>query len=422
MTSLLLLVFPAFLLLCGFGLPPQYEETFLGELKEKCQRLHLTPGKRIVLVGGSGVAFGYDSRLLKKYFTEYEIVNFGMYAGLGTKVMLELSREDIREGDLVILSPEQDAQTLSNYFNGEFMWKAADGSWELLAKLDREELAQMAGNFPSFAEEKLRYFRKGKKPETDDIYCRNSFNEYGDVQSELCGCNKMPGGVDSNIPISFSEEMLQDAFAQELNTYAQALEEKGAALWYRLCPVNALAVQNPAGIESWYDMLQEKLDFPVIGNPYNSIMEAGWFYDTNFHLNSSGKMVNTVQLIRDIKAMQGDDRAVEEELPQMPELDGARDRTEILKKEVYRENQEIESVAIPSTVKMIEDYAFEGCEHLRAIILEEEDPSQILVGQHLLDGTSADVYVPEKSLTKYRLNYSWAVYSQRIKPLSALKN
>ena len=60
-----------------------------------------------------------------------------------------------------------------------------------------------------------------------------------------------------------------------------------------------------------YDVfLRQKLDFPVIGNPENSLMEAEWFFDTNFHLNRPGKEVNTVQLIRDMKAMLGDDRAV----------------------------------------------------------------------------------------------------------------
>ena len=64
--------------------------------------------------------------------------------------------------------------------------------------------------------------------------------------------------------------------------------------------------------------MRQKLDFPVIGNPENSLMEAEWFFDTNFHLNQPGKEVNTVQLIRDMKAMLGDDRAVTVELPEKP--------------------------------------------------------------------------------------------------------
>ena len=80
-----------FFLICGFGLPVQFGDTFMGELKSKYERLKETSGKRIVLVGGSGVAFDCDSALMDDFFPSYEIVNFGMYAGLGTKAVMDLS-------------------------------------------------------------------------------------------------------------------------------------------------------------------------------------------------------------------------------------------------------------------------------------------------------------------------------------------
>ena len=107
-----------FFLICGFGLPVQFGDTFMGELKSKYERLKETSGKRIVLVGGSGVVFDCDSALMDDFFPSYEIVNFGMYAGLGTKAVMDLSENYIYEGDIVILSPEQSEQTFSDYFNG----------------------------------------------------------------------------------------------------------------------------------------------------------------------------------------------------------------------------------------------------------------------------------------------------------------
>lgn len=423
--SLPFLCIPVFLLACAFLLPPQYGETFLGELKEKCALLEETAGKRIVLIGGSGVAFGYDSALLHEAFPEYGVVNFGMYGGLGTKVMLDISEDSIREGDIVILSPEQEAQTLSEYFNARYLWQAADGDFSLLRRIKRENAGQMAGHFPGFALDKLRLFQSGETPGTEGIYRRSSFNEYGDIRSELCLRNVMPGGMDSNTLVYYRAELLEEAFVQDMNEYAGKLQEKGAVVWYRFCPVNALAVADGADggkIAQYFEILQEKLDFPIIGNPYDSILEAGWFYDTNFHLNAAGKTVNTVQLIRDIKAMRGDDRPVETSLPQMPASAEALAGREVLKKEEYRGNADVRQVRVDVKTAMIEDYAFEGCSSLEAVILENPNPEEILVGSHLLDGTGADIYVPEESLTRYRLNYSWSVYSDRIKPLSTLKN
>ena len=75
------------------------------------------------------MAFDCDSALMDDFFPSYEIVNFGMYAGLGTKAVMDLSENYIHEGDIVILSPEQSEQTFSDYFNGEYMWQAADGAF-----------------------------------------------------------------------------------------------------------------------------------------------------------------------------------------------------------------------------------------------------------------------------------------------------
>ena len=102
----LLLLGPLVLLVCGFGLPAQYDESFLGELGDKCDLLEQTPAPRIVLVGGSSVAFGVDSKLLEQEFPGYTAVNFGLYAALGTQVMLELSKGQFQPGDIVIISPE----------------------------------------------------------------------------------------------------------------------------------------------------------------------------------------------------------------------------------------------------------------------------------------------------------------------------
>lgn len=406
----------AFFLICGFCLPQQYGDTFLGELKSKCALLKETEGQKIVLLGGSGVAFGYDSRLIEQTLKDYKAVNFGMYAGLGTKVMLDLSEDGIREGDLVIISPEQDPQTLSDYFHGEYMWQAADGAFGLLSDLKRENLEQMLGEFPHFALQKLKYVLEGKRPETDGVYRKSSFNEYGDLETDGCEINRMALGYDSNQTVRFDEEILQEKFVSYLNSYAAKMEQKGAEVWYRFAPVNRLGVENPEALAAYYEMLQDKLDFPIIGNPENSIMDAEWFFDTNFHLNSGGKTVNTVQLIRDVKAMLGDSSAVEVLLPEKPEKtwDDAESGENVWKAESCAGNKDIIEVMIPKNITLIEDGSFDGCTKLKRIVLEQDDPSACLVGQHLLDGTDADIYVPREALSRYKLNYSWSVYADRL--------
>lgn len=410
-----------FFLICGFGLPVQFGDTFMGELKSKYERLKETSGKRIVLVGGSGVAFDCDSALMDDFFPSYEIVNFGMYAGLGTKAVMDLSENYIHEGDIVILSPEQSEQTFSDYFNGEYMWQAADGAFGMLRDLKSENFEVMLGNFPRFALEKLNYVMKGQKPQTDSIYQKKSFNTYGDIELDTCRENILPNGYDVNQKVRFTEDVVQPEFMDYMNDWAKRLEKKGAVVWYRYCPVNKLSVEDMDDLAAYDVFLRQKLDFPVIGNPENSLMEAEWFFDTNFHLNQPGKEVNTVQLIRDMKAMLGDDRAVTVELPEKPHRTwgDVSAETRIWTAKDSETYQGEETIAIPENVTQIEDYAFSNCAGLKQIVLEQKDPSKCIVGQHLLDGTGAEILVPQMSVDSYKRNYFWSVYAGRIGKVTA---
>ncbi len=410
-----------FFLICGFGLPVQFGDTFMGELKSKYERLKETSGKRIVLVGGSGVAFDCDSALMDDFFPSYEIVNFGMYAGLGTKAVMDLSENYIHEGDIVILSPEQSEQTFSDYFNGEYMWQAADGAFGMLRDLKSENFEAMLGNFPRFALEKLNYVMKGQKPQTDSIYQKKSFNTYGDIELDTCRENILPNGYDVNQKVRFTEDVVQPEFMDYMNDWAKRLEKKGAVVWYRYCPVNKLSVEDMDDLAAYDVFLRQKLDFPVIGNPEKSLMEAEWFFDTNFHLNQPGKEVNTVQLIRDMKAMLGDDRAVTVELPEKPHRTwgDVSAETRIWTAKDSETYQGEETIVIPENVTQIEDYAFSNCAGLKQIVLEQKDPSKCIVGQHLLDGTGAEILVPQMSVDSYKRNYFWSVYAGRIGKVTA---
>lgn len=410
-----------FFLICGFGLPVQFGDTFMGELKSKYERLKETSRKRIVLVGGSGVAFDCDSALMDDFFPSYEIVNFGMYAGLGTKAVMDLSENYIHEGDIVILSPEQSEQTFSDYFNGEYMWQAADGAFGMLRDLKSENFEAMLGNFPRFALEKLNYVMKGQKPQTDSIYQKKSFNTYGDIELDTCRENILPNGYDVNQKVRFTEDVVQLEFMDYMNDWAKRLEKKGAVVWYRYCPVNKLSVEDMDDLAAYDVFLRQKLDFPVIGNPENSLMEAEWFFDTNFHLNQPGKEVNTVQLIRDMKAMLGDDRAVTVELPEKPHRTwgDVSAETRIWTAKDSETYQGEETIVIPENVTQIEDYAFSNCAGLKQIVLEQKDPSKCIVGQHLLDGTGAEILVPQMSVDSYKRNYFWSVYAGRIGEVTA---
>lgn len=457
-TLALLLASPLTLLAWGFLLPAQYGVTFLGELPEKCAFLEQAESPRIVVVGGSATAFGVDSGLLEQEFPGYTAVNFGLYGGLGTEIMLELSKDSIRAGDLVILMPEQERQSLSSYFNGAFTWQALDGHFALLSRLDQAHWGALAGSFPEFAGAKMGYFLSGSAPQPDGVYARDSFDARGDITSDLCGHNIMPEGYDPNTPIRFTDDVFSGDFVNAVNAWADSLQKRGATVWFHFSPMNTLALEAGSDLDGYYDLLQSRLHIQILGNPHDSVLDSGWFFDTNFHLNQSGRTVFTRQLIRDIKAVLGDSTPTDIALPPMPTVPAAVPLTgdnadescftyeslddgwkvtgltecargrETLTIPTQREDRPVRSlgaftfsgcgslreIIIPSSVVLIENNAFANCENLEHIVLRHTDPASCRVGQDLLAGTEAGIVVSADVLADFRTNYFWAAYSDRI--------
>ena len=62
-----------FMGICAAALPAKYDTTYMGELKYKYKRLTSVRGPKIVLIGGSSVAFGTDSALIEKEFPQYDV-------------------------------------------------------------------------------------------------------------------------------------------------------------------------------------------------------------------------------------------------------------------------------------------------------------------------------------------------------------
>lgn len=417
-----ILIIPIFLLLVTLCLPSQYENSYMGELKYKYSRLKDTSGKRIIIVGGSGMAFDVDSSLIKENLPEYEIVNMGMYAGLGTAPVLDMAISYCHEGDIIIYAPEQNTQTLSMYLGSDFAWQALDGAYYMLPFFMKSEnnISLMAAAFPRFAVQKLKLFVTKSAPDPDSVYRKSVFNEYGDIADDLPQ-NTMLNGFDENTAVSYDTSVIPADYVSYLNECDKKATQKGSTLLFAYCPADKAAVvgAEKSDFENTIDdydlFLRNTLAIKVIGNPYDSIMDKEWFYDTNFHLNSSGKKLYTRQFIRNLKAYLSDSSVTAIDIPDKPSLLYADDTEKsVLISGTYSGNTTITSITVDEDISMIEDYAFEGCTSLKEIHIKNTVPSSIQIGQHLLDGTYANIYVPAEALSLYKTDYRFSIYSSRI--------
>lgn len=462
--ALILLSLPASLIGVWLASPGLYEQTFYGELVHMYDKLCKTEGKKIVVIGGSSVSFGIDSRLAEEEFRRcglsYTVCNFGLYGALGTKLMLSLSRDQIREGDIVVFMPEISQQTMSLYFSAAETWRAVDTNVRMFGALDDADKSSMVGGFASFAAEKFSYIGKSA-PAGSGIYASSSFDENCDLKNYERPYNIMPGGWDKNNFIDLSAEIPGDDFIEYVNDYHAEISARGAQMYYYLPPVNVHAVvSGDMNIEEYAENLNEKFDFPLMGDPYASLMDSEWFYDSNFHLNESGMTARTATFTDDIKTRLGVTAPSGIVVPEKPETpssddpeqgddqdaacflyeedddgytivglsDEGRGRESLqlpytyngravhtFTADTFAGNTAVREIVIGKNIDFIPNKAFDGCTALESLKILQLDPSALRVGMELLKGAeNCTVYVPESVLNLYISDYFWGFYMGRL--------
>lgn len=457
---LLFLSIPLSVVLFGICITPQFGSTYYAELPYMVERIKNTEGKRIVIVGGSAVAFGLRNDKMEEELSEYSVCPFGLYGAIGTKAMMELSRNDIRKDDIVILAPEQYSQSLSTYFGGKYLWRAIEKDMTLIGRIDYSDLGGMVGAFPEFISDRYGYWINGNSPSPDGVYGSSSFNEECMLVYDRPH-NVMPGGFDDTSLISFGTDVVEEKFIDYVNEYESYVRGKGAKLYFGFASMNASAIApgtTEGDIDAYYDYLDTKLNCEILGNPRNYIYDCEWFYDNNVHCNSAGALLYTRTLVKDLKAVLGNTSPTEIIVPEKPELpaediDGEGDNsyadcftygevngrtviTGLTQKgknsptvivpfsyggkritsftaDTFAGNTVITQITLQSNIRSISDGSFNGCVNLKRLyVAEKASPSTCIVQSGLLDGApQCLIYVRSNYLANYATDYFWSRYS-----------
>jgi hypothetical protein len=434
-----------------------YDESFYAGLKTKYDRLTSVKGPKIVVIGGSSVAFGIDSKIVERE-TGIPCVNFGLYAAIGFKPMLDLSKKSIGEGDIVVLAPELSSQMYSGYIGYEYLTDSVEGRPDLATALGKEYAKGFLSALPKYLSRRNRILKSGIS--VDGVYANSSFDEYGDIVY-LRNENVMNGGYNKTDLPEISTDILTEEFFDMVNTYAEYCKERGASVYLGFPPMNALSVKDTdEAQEAFLNKLKEDLDFEILASLEDHIMDPGYFYDSNFHTNDPGTVYNTLLLVNDIKRVTGNMTLTSIEIPEPLAGEEEEDTDKeiqndgifnfiltdkgIVVKGLTEEGKALTELNVPTVlggynVWDIDSFAFEdskaikltlpdGIGIIREGILKNADSIKNVyiycknlpeVSSDMLYMAPEDVvlYVEKDVYGKYVTDYFWGLFSHKLKPM-----
>ncbi len=459
-------ILPAGLLISGVLLPSYYGEAYYAQLPRMVERLNNVQGKKLILIGGSNIAFGLDTALLEETLQnagyDYTVCPMGLYAAVGTSAMLDLSKSALREGDVVIFAVEPTSDTMSTYFGATAFWKCCEDAPGMILQLDKSKQAAMVGNYIDYSQERWTICRSGELPQPEGAYSRSAFDDSCNMIYHRAG-NAMALGYDTSAPIDLAAVQPEEGFVQQVNEYIRFAQGRGASVYMSFSPMNRSALADTDDVSTYFTLCNKAFDCPIISDPHDYILDSHWFYDSNFHLNTAGSKIRTMTLAKDVLTQLGCYSYPEWERPEPPAsiykpvenagdldcfeyeaMEGGWQITGLTEKgqaqtalavpsskggkpvvtissDALSKASNLEELTLPASIESLPEGCFRDCARLKRLILQHTGKICTITETTFADAPDFQILVPSESYHLYRDGVGcesnpWALLMDRIFP------
>ena len=298
--------------------PPVYSGSYYDIFPDKYDRLAaLSDDAKIVLFSGSSARFGYDSAYLDDAFPAYAVVNMGVFAYTNALPQLDLIRKQMKEGDILIHSPEFDAAKrqfcTTNAFDDKF-FNMIEADYDLLARLDYREYEGVLSAFTTF--QKVRRGMEAKSyavsaadfDEDGRQVSSPSYNEYGDYI-----VYRPNAGDDApiyDLPVNYTAGAFpKAAYIDPLNAVYDKFSADGIRVLFTYAPRNKSALSEDSDsaalseLDAWF---RETLHAEVISAIEDSLYPGRYLFGTDNHLSTDGVAIRSERIRRDLEEVLND--------------------------------------------------------------------------------------------------------------------
>jgi hypothetical protein len=284
------------LLLIGWAIAPYRPnpDMFWAGTTLKDEILSRAQSPRMIFIGGSNVAFGVDSELIANQLP-YFPVNMGLDAGLGLDFSLNEIKDELRPGDIVVLSPEY-----------EFFLGLRSGQESSLARVLEQRPANTqylaVGNVTTLSDHGFGFFhwvfmnarKRLDRKKITGPYSLSAFNEYGDAVAHL---DRRSRPDKAPAMEAFQRTPLDDSTLGVLNRFRAFCQKRNVELYLSHPPLPAYYAERQSRLAEVEQKIYQRASIPVLDKQPDMFFPIDQFYDTEYHLLRKARDIRTRHLI-----------------------------------------------------------------------------------------------------------------------------
>ena len=344
--------------------PKRTNDQWAGRFAIKLTRVMSTADtRRVIMFGGSSVYEGMSSTYMEALLNntegeDYSFINFGIVRHYTIMPYIDAIEHYTKEGDVVIMSPENHVRALGDTTFDANSIGCAEGMYpSLMRYLDASQYSRI---FTSLSE--FNRNRVGQAPTRYEELCRvengrsAGHNRYGDqladynrrsIMRNQAGCvsytdtymitfndkiktNAAPNWQNEN---EWTQDwrnpdndtwcsLTEPQYADQVNRIISEVKASGAMACFSYAPVDGTGIQGStfgvipevkADAENWlsaYDNLIKATYYEYdayVGCSANYIFHHNYFFDSAYHLNNYGRAIWTYQFYTDLCGIIGID-------------------------------------------------------------------------------------------------------------------
>jgi hypothetical protein len=281
------------------------QSSILGAYPTKHELLKQTASKKIILLGGSNLSFGIDSKQIETALKK-PVINMGIHAGVGLEFMINDIKPYISEGDTVILVPEYEHFYTDN-FHGEMELISVLFDIEPQSKkiINKDQWLHLLKYLPTYSAKKIKNLIPSilkNKEEPISIYHKNSFNKNGDAYLHWLLPNQ---NYLSAIKNKGNESVNKEVITQLLDL-KKYIQSKQATLLIFPPVIDETSYNNQEYIINKINTELADNQLIFVSNPINYKYKNQLFFNSYYHLNKTGVDKRTQQLINDLLNLKGE--------------------------------------------------------------------------------------------------------------------
>jgi len=302
-----------------FLLVPESNDYARASLR-KHERLARYEAPKIVLVGGSNLAFGIDSAMISRAIG-CPVVNMGMNGYLGVRYMLEEVKRELNPSDLVVLAFEYD-----NFY------KTVDGrptdilvvvkaNPTAFTYLSFDQQMDVLGSIPFATQQKvLRLLEEATVWAKDGLMGRAApeADETTISAIETASGFTPEGDLISHLGVAWSEELEDGIIPPDgaidpqviglMQAFGAQMQARGVDVMVSYTPITrAFYEQHAATLNEVHARIGRSPPLNTPSTPEAFAYDESFFFDTVYHLNAEGRELRTQRLIEDMERhLQGD--------------------------------------------------------------------------------------------------------------------